>query len=109
MISFFSFSHFLVSSFSLFLSSSKEDSSFSRRLRADSSFSFLSATLSISSCLIFLLNSSSSVGVDSISTLIIAQASSTRSIALSGRNLLVIYLLDKLTAATKALSVILTP
>ena len=38
-----------------------------------------------------------------------AQASSTKSIALSGRNLDVRYLLDKDAAAIKALSVIFTP
>ena len=75
----------------------------------ESSFSLLNADFSISNCLIFLVNSSSSCGIDSTSTLIEAQASSTRSIALSGRNLDVKYLFDKVAAATRALSVIETP
>ena len=39
----------------------------------------------------------------------VAQASSTRSIALSGKYLSVIYLLERLAAATRAWSLILTP
>ena len=39
----------------------------------------------------------------------LAQASSTRSIALSGKNLSVIYLFERVAAATSALSAILTP
>ena len=39
----------------------------------------------------------------------VAQASSTKSIALSGKNLSVIYRSDKVAAATKALSLIVTP
>ena len=74
-----------------------------------SSLSFFNAAFSISSCLIFLSSSSSSLGIDASSTLIDAQASSTKSIALSGKNLEVKYLLDKVDAAIKALSVILTP
>mgnify|MGYP002508762978 CR=1 FL=1 len=46
-----------------------------------------SAVSSISSCITFLRSSSNSVGMESSSVLISAQASSTRSIALSGRNL----------------------
>ena len=57
----------------------------------------------------FLVKVSSSVGTDSICTFTVAQASSTRSIALSGKNLLVIYLLDRVAAATSALSLIVTP
>ena len=49
------------------------------------SVSFLRAASSISSCMIFLESSSSSVGMESSSVLIIAHASSTRSMALSGR------------------------
>ena len=58
------------------------------------SVSFLRAASSISSCIIFLLFSSSSAGIESSSVLIIAHASSTRSIALSGRNLSEMYLSD---------------
>ena len=47
---------------------------------------------------------SSSVGKESISLRIIAPASSIKSIALSGKNLSVIYLSDNLAAATIALS-----
>ena len=49
------------------------------------SFSFLSAASSISSCMTRRVTSSSSDGIESISVRIMAQASSTRSIALSGR------------------------
>ena len=73
------------------------------------SVSFLRAASSISSCIIFLLFSSSSAGIESSSVLIIAHASSTRSIALSGRNLSEMYLSDKVAALTSAPSVILTP
>lgn len=59
---------------------------FRRSLEA-SSFSFLRAASSISSCMTRRLRSSSSVGMLSISVRIMAQASSTRSMALSGRNL----------------------
>ena len=47
--------------------------------------------------------------MESSSVLIRAHASSTRSIALSGRNLSDMYLLEKVAALTSALSVILTP
>ena len=73
------------------------------------SVSFLSADSSISSCMILRLCSSSSVGMESSSVLIRAHASSTRSMALSGRNLSVIYLCESVAAATSALSVIFTP
>ena len=48
-------------------------------------------------------------GIESISVLTIALASSIKSIALSGKNLSVIYLSDKVAAAITALSVILIP
>ena len=73
------------------------------------SVSFLRAASSISSCMIFLLRSSISDGMESSSVLISAQASSTRSIALSGRNLSEIYLLERTAALTRAPSVIFTP
>ena len=47
-------------------------------------------------------------GGEFISTLIVAQASSTKSIALSGKNRSVIYRLDKVAAATNAVSWIRT-
>ncbi len=56
-----------------------------RRSWLTSSFSFCRAASSISSCMIFRLTSSSSAGMESISVRIMAQASSTRSMALSGR------------------------
>ena len=74
-----------------------------------SSFSFFKACLSISRLIIFLVSSSSSTGIDSSCILIVAQASSTKSMALSGKNLSVIYLSDKVAAETKALSFIVTP
>ena len=55
------------------------------------------------------LISSSSCGMLSISVRIIAHASSIRSIALSGRNLSVMYLLERVAAAIIALSWIFTP
>ena len=73
------------------------------------SVSFLSAASSISNCITFLLSSSSSVGIESISVLIKAHASSTKSIALSGRNLSVIYLSESVAALTNAPSWIFTP
>ena len=66
------------SSASSFLSSS-------RRSRESWSSSFLRAISSISCCMILRRRSSSSAGIESISVRIIAQASSTRSMALSGR------------------------
>ena len=48
-------------------------------------------------------------GTESIWTRIVAQASSIKSIALSGKNLSVMYLFDKVAAATNALSDISTP
>ena len=51
---------------------------------------------------------SSSAGLDVISIFNFAAASSTKSIALSGRNLSAIYRADKVAAATKAESEILT-
>ena len=49
------------------------------------------------------------MGIDSISVFIILQASSIRSIALSGKNLSEIYLCDKVLAVIIALSLISTP
>ena len=89
-----SFSSFVICSF-LFLDSS--------------SFSFFIASFSISSFIIFLVSLSRFVGTLSICTLIVAQASSTKSMALSGKYLSVMYLFDKVLAATKALSWIVTP
>ena len=93
-------------------SSLKSESSFlkaSRRSLLKLSVSFLRAASSISNCIILRCISSSSAGIESSSVLIIAHASSTRSIALSGRNLSVIYLSDNTAALTNAPSVILTP
>ena len=73
------------------------------------SFSFFRAVSSICNCITFLLSSSNSAGIESISVLIRAQASSTKSIALSGKNLSLMYLFDKTAADTKAESVIFTP
>ena len=71
--------------------------------------SFSRACFSISSCLSFLSSSSSSIGMLSISILSLAEASSIRSMALSGRNLSVIYRFDSTAAAIRAESLTLTP
>ena len=81
----------------------------SRRSLLKRSSSFFSASSSISSCITRRLSSSSSVGMESSSVLISAQASSTRSMALSGSKRSEIYRFDKVAAATSALSVIFTP
>ncbi len=73
------------------------------------SFSFFRAASSISSCITRRLIVSSSDGSESISVRSMAQASSTRSMALSGRKRSVIYRLERVAAATRALSWILTP
>ena len=67
------------------------------------------AISSISNCIIRRLISSISPGIESISVLIVAEASSTKSIALSGKNLSEMYLCDKVAAAINAESWILTP
>ena len=98
----FSFSHFAFISLNLPRISA---SSFCTSFKCSAeilSFSFLRAASSISCCIIFLEISSSSVGIESISVLIIAHASSTRSIALSGRNLSLIYLSERAAAAINA-------
>ena len=73
------------------------------------SFSFFNASNSISSCNSLLVTSSSSVGIEFLSVFIFADASSIRSIALSGKNLSLMYLSLRVAAAIIALSVILIP
>ena len=73
------------------------------------SFSLLMASLSISSCLILLFCSSNSSGRESISILSLEAASSIKSMALSGKNRSVMYLLDSSTAKIMASSLICTP
>ena len=73
------------------------------------SLSLLRAASSISSCIMCRRFSSSSVGILSISVRTMAQASSTRSMALSGRNLSLMYLWESVAAAIRALSCIFTP
>ncbi len=73
------------------------------------SVSLASAFSSISSRITRRVSSSSSAGMESISVRIIAQASSTRSIALSGRNRSEMYRWLSVTAVTSALSAIFTP
>ena len=82
----FSFSHcaFCTENASLYSASSFCRSA--RRSWLSLSVSFFSAASSISICMILRCCSSSSAGRESSSVLIRAQASSTRSIALSGRN-----------------------
>ena len=81
---------------------------FKRSCEASSSSCF-KAVSSISSCITFRDAASSSEGWESISVRNIAHASSTRSIALSGRNLFVMYLFESTAADTSALSRITTP
>ncbi len=64
---------------------------------------------SIWSCNFWRSKMSNSIGIESISILIELAASSTRSIALSGKNLSVIYLSDNFAAATRAESKMRTP
>ena len=74
-----------------------------------SSVSLFNASSSICNCMILRRNFSIGSGIDSISVRSLAAASSTKSIALSGRNLSEIYLSDNTAAETSALSRILTP
>ena len=68
------------------------------------SVSFRSASRSISSCMIRRRTSSSSAGIESISIRSFEAASSTRSMALSGRKRSVMYRFDSTAAATRAAS-----
>ena len=95
--------------FSSSLSSASSPSKVSSRFIEALSSSLLSACFSISSCIIFLEISSSSTGIESISILIFAAASSMRSIALSGKNLSEMYLSESVAHAISAASEILTP
>ena len=65
-------------------------------------------SFSISSCINRRSMFSNSVGLEVISIFNCAAASSTKSIALSGKNRSAIYLADNVAAATKAESEILT-
>ena len=98
----FSLSNLAVISSFLPLSSAYSFSRASNFFLEPSSFSLVNASFSISSCISFLLTTSSSDGSESISVLIMAPASSIRSIALSGKYLSDIYLSDNLAAATNA-------
>mmetsp|Transcript_76619 Transcript_76619/g.212067 ORF Transcript_76619/g.212067 Transcript_76619/m.212067 type:complete len:291 (+) Transcript_76619:1155-2027(+) len=73
------------------------------------SFSFARALTSTSSSMRFRSMRSSSSGCEASCTRMPAQASSTRSTALSGRNRVVMYLSDSVAAATRAASWISTP
>ncbi|MBA7665770.1 hypothetical protein ES703_73844 [subsurface metagenome] len=108
MISFSFFQWLVISSVCAFRALNSS-SIFSKRCLEGLSDSFLSASLSISSWVIFLLRSSISDGRLSISIRNLLVASSTRSIALSGRKRSVIYLFESTAAATRAESLILTP
>ena len=118
-ISFLIFLTFKISSFSsshlevtIFFSSLVSASSFSKTFNLSfeaSSVSFCRALISISICKAFLVNLSNSSGIESISVLIIAAASSIKSIALSGNFLSLIYLWLRVAASTIAASAILTP
>ncbi len=80
-----------------------------RRSRDPGSVSFSSACRSISSWVLRRSTSSISVGTESISIFRRDAASSTRSIALSGRNRSEMYRWDKVAAAISAESLIRTP
>ena len=105
----FSFSHFAFIPSNFVFNSAFSFLMSSNLFLEISSVSFERAVSSISNCIIFLDTSSSSVGIDCISVFIIAQASSIKSIALSGKNLSEIYLCDSVAAAINALSDIFTP
>ena len=105
----FSFSHFAFIPSNFVFNSAFSFLMSSNLFLEISSVSFERAVSSISNCIIFLDTSSSSVGIDCISVFIIAQASSIKSIALSGKNLSEIYLCDNVAAVINALSDILTP
>mmetsp|Transcript_242 Transcript_242/g.820 ORF Transcript_242/g.820 Transcript_242/m.820 type:complete len:275 (-) Transcript_242:1390-2214(-) len=90
----------------------KASSSFSRssrRLCELLSESFATLSLSISNCKILLSKRSRSAGLDVTCIFTFAAASSSRSIALSGRNLSATYRLLSIAAAMQALSEIRTP
>ena len=108
-ISFFSSSHWAFKRSNCSLSSESSLLSFSSLALEAESVSFLRASLSISSWSTLLLISSISAGIESISVLIIAEASSIRSMALSGRKRSDIYLSDRVAAAITAPSDILMP
>ena len=73
------------------------------------SFSLDNTFFSILSCIIFLSNSSNFSGLESNSIRFLLAASSIKSIALSGKNLSVKYLVESLVAEINALSLIEIP
>ena len=81
----FSFCHWALPAANLSWSSASSFCKSSRRSLLSLSVSFLRAASSISICMILRDSSSSSAGILSSSVLIMAHASSTRSMALSGR------------------------
>ncbi|MPN29037.1 hypothetical protein SDC9_176485 [bioreactor metagenome] len=103
-IDFFSFSQRPRSSASWLLSSASSASSASRRLTEAASVSFFNPVISISIRMALRSISSISTGELSISVRSTAAASSTRSIALSGRKRSAMYLSESTAAATNALS-----
>ncbi len=90
------------------ISASSRSSASSRALEA-SSVSLRRASRSISSWMRRRSSSSSSIGIESISIRSRLAASSTRSIALSGRKRSVMYRFESVAAATSAESVMRTP
>ena len=103
-MAFFSFSHWAFLALKSSRRSLSSCRSWLRRSCESWSVSFFRAVSSISSWMIFREMMSSSVGMESISVRIRAQASSTRSIALSGRKRSVIYRSERVAAAIRALS-----
>ena len=93
----------------MFFTSESSSSKFCNLFLLISSVSLTRPAFSISNCKTFLLRSSISCGIESISVLTIEDASSIKSIALSGKNLSVIYLSLRVTHAITAESVIFIP
>ena len=85
-MAFFSFSHLAFMALKVSRCSASSFCSSASLALESSSSSFLSAASSICIWMILRLMTSSSVGMESISVRIMAQASSMRSMALSGRN-----------------------
>ena len=105
----FSFSWRIISGFNCSLTSCSSSFTFSNRALLASSFSFSIAVCSISSCSCLRSSRSISSGWLSSCTRMFAHASSTRSIALSGRNRSWMYRCDNFAAKTSAESSMRTP
>ena len=105
----FSADHLARSRLAVSRSSESRFSISSRRARASLVFSFVSARFSMSSDTMRRSTSSISAGTESICVRRREAASSTRSMALSGRKRSVMYRAESRAAATSAASVMRTP